>query len=132
MPNGAHAHAAEPDLAVPDGQPLLVSSKSGGLPRIPEAHSAAAVPGQARPDRAAWRWWDSTVPATLAAVLCLWALKLVQQGFVDGVQNPVFFPLASCVPCSLSLAGARQALVPGASNLLNMVNYLGRAAGLKV
>lgn len=29
-------------------------------------------------------WWDAGMQATLAAVLCLWALKLVQQGYVDG------------------------------------------------
>lgn len=29
-------------------------------------------------------WRDPVLPATVAAVLCLWVLKLVQQGYVDG------------------------------------------------
>ena len=45
----------------------------------------AAAPARAVPSV----WRDPVLPATLAAVLCLWALKLVQQGYVDGAY---FFP----------------------------------------
>ncbi len=40
----------------------------------------AAAPARAAPSV----WRDPVLPATVAAVLCLWALKLVQQGYVDG------------------------------------------------
>ena len=56
---------------------------------------AAALPGSSM--QSVWR--DPVVPATLAAVLCLWVLKLVQQGYVDGV-NPI---LLSCLHACASV-----------------------------
>lgn len=38
-------------------------------------------------------WRDPVLPATLAAVLCLWVLKLVQQGYVDGAFQAPHTPL---------------------------------------
>ena len=55
----------------------------------------AAAPARAAPSV----WRDPVVPATLAAVLCLWVLKLVQQGYVDGV-NPI---LLSCLHACASV-----------------------------
>ena len=36
---------------------------------------------------------DAYMPATLAAILCLWVLKLTQQGYLDGLSiftGPLF------------------------------------------
>jgi hypothetical protein len=59
------------------------------LADIPEGGASVEGGEEGTPAaRQGWaqRWWCSTVPATLAAVLCLWALKLVQQGYVDGAH----------------------------------------------
>ncbi|BDA44398.1 SPX domain-containing membrane protein At4g11810 [Coccomyxa sp. Obi] len=71
------ADAAEPDLE----RPLLQqngSSSSGPVETIKEVSEEAEEEQQS--------WWDAGMQATLAAVLCLWALKLVQQGYVDGLS----------------------------------------------
>ena len=39
-------------------------------------------------------WQDPVLPATVAAILCLWVLKLVQQGYVDGKVMPL------CTKCT--------------------------------
>ncbi|KAK9915918.1 hypothetical protein WJX75_005971 [Coccomyxa subellipsoidea] len=72
--------AAESDLE----QPLLPQSPTAVEPikEVPEAAAPEEL-GQS-----AFSWWDASMQATLAAVLCLWALKLVQQGYVDGL--PIF------------------------------------------
>ncbi len=72
------ADAAEPDLE----RPLLQqngSSSAGAVEPIKEVLEEAEEEQQSKGD-----WWDAGMQATLAAVLCLWALKLVQQGYVDG------------------------------------------------
>lgn len=92
---------------VPDlEQPLLeeeetpVSTAATSAADLPQLHGAGAVnaavarvpadfalskPGQPGLGKG---WWDASIQATLAAVLCLWALKLVQQGYVDGERSP--------------------------------------------
>ncbi len=79
------AEAAEPDLE----QPLLqdsVQSAVRPVEPIKEASEEASTEeaGDEEPGQSAFSWWDASMQATLAAVLCLWALKLVQQGYVDG------------------------------------------------
>ena len=46
-------------------------------------------------------------PATLAAVLCLWVLKLVQQGYVDGADTPLLI-----LVCMLALKPFTTAAPP--------------------
>ena len=72
------ADAAEPDLERPLLQQDGCSSAGPVTPIKEEASEKAEEEGQSAP------WWDAGMQATLAAVLCLWALKLVQQGYVDG------------------------------------------------
>lgn len=63
-----------------------------------ESELEAAAPARAVPSV----WRDPVLPATVAAVLCLWALKLVQQGYVDGAflflikQTSRVFPIILC------------------------------------
>lgn len=71
------AAAGEPDLERPLLQQNGSPSAAGSVEPIKEA---IAEDTQEQADS----WWDASMQATLAAVLCLWALKLVQQGYVDG------------------------------------------------
>ena len=82
--------ARESDLE----QPLLEGGSKSDMPssaaqnghaqseasEAAESELEAAAPARAAPSV----WRDPVLPATLAAVLCLWVLKLVQQGYVDG------------------------------------------------
>ena len=58
------------------------------------------------------------MPATLAAVLCLWVLKLVQQGYVDGM-DPHPPSMSACLRFS-----------PSAQQLLHCVAFQGTLAML--
>ena len=71
------------------------SAAQNGHARSEASEAAESEPKAAAPARAVPSVWrDPVLPATLAAVLCLWALKLVQQGYVDGAflfpSNPSF------------------------------------------
>ena len=84
-------HAArESDLEQPllDGgskSDLSSSTAQNGHARSEASEAAESELEAAAPARAAPSVWrDPVLPATLAAVLCLWVLKLVQQGYVDG------------------------------------------------
>jgi hypothetical protein len=87
----ASATAEEPrDCALQNGS---ASADGGGGDAAAEKPLAAAgkLPGS--------RWWDAGMQATLATVLCLWALKLVQQGYVDGV--PLMDPCCLTKPTAI-------------------------------
>ncbi|CAL5218517.1 g204 [Coccomyxa viridis] len=67
-----------PGSAAQNGHARSEASEAAG------SELEAAAPARAVPSV----WRDPVLPATVAAVLCLWVLKLVQQGYVDGL--PVF------------------------------------------
>lgn len=64
-----------PGSAAQNGHARSEASEAAG------SELEAAAPARAVPSV----WRDPVLPATVAAVLCLWVLKLVQQGYVDGV-----------------------------------------------
>ena len=78
---GAEKKEGASDSAAQNGHARSEISEAAGS----EAEAAAAPSSRAQ---SVWR--DPVVPATLAAVLCLWVLKLVQQGYVDGADTPLF------------------------------------------
>ena len=95
--------AAESDLE----QPLLPQSPTAVEPikEVPEAAAPEEL-GQS-----AFSWWDASMQATLAAVLCLWALKLVQQGYVDGESAKMSISLSLArLPCCPSVEHTRGLL----------------------
>ena len=69
-----------------------------------EASETAGCEAEAAPARGGVStqsvWRDPVLPATVAAVLCLWVLKLVQQGYVDG-KLPGAYKTSYVLPLSM-------------------------------
>ena len=93
--------AAEPDLE----QPLLLRNGSSTV-----VEPIKEVPEAASHEGGAFSWWDASMQATLAAVLCLWALKLVQQGYVDGESANMSVLLHLPVSLAFVTAGRSRGL----------------------
>ena len=83
---GAEKKEGAADSAAQNGHARSEVSEAAG------SEADAAAPPSSRAQSV---WRDPVVPATLAAVLCLWVLKLVQQGYVDGSDPP--FAIHVCV-----------------------------------
>ena len=95
---GAEKKEGASDSAAQNGHARSEISEAAGS----EAEAAAAPSSRAQ---SVWR--DPVVPATLAAVLCLWVLKLVQQGYVDGADTPLLI-----LVCMLALKPFTTAAPP--------------------
>ena len=87
-------------------EPLLGGDGTGDDLKAAEAGAA----GKAAPEKAAARragcCADPYLPGTLAAIACLWVLKLTQQGYLDGLS--IFTgPLFGARPAAASLGRVR-------------------------
>ena len=85
-------------------EPLLENGAGGADLSAAEAGEKAGLKAgkKVKREEARRACCDAYMPATLAAILCLWVLKLTQQGYLDGLSiftGPLFGARPQPGPC---------------------------------